>query len=69
METLRQGFWKSFSERVMGGVTRHEKKKCAMHCHKGTSGFFAWIGRLEEPEFKLLHNTRLAWVDAYKRIQ
>jgi hypothetical protein len=40
------------------GVTRHEKKKCAMHCDKRTSGFFAWIGRLEEPEFKLLRNTR-----------
>jgi hypothetical protein len=32
---------------------------------RGLLDFYAWIGRLEEPELKLIRNTRLAWADVY----
>ncbi len=32
---------------------------------RGLLDFYARIGRLEEPELKLIRNTRLAWADAY----
>ncbi len=34
---------------------------------RGLLDFYAWIGRLEEPEMKLIRNTRLAWTDAYRQ--
>jgi hypothetical protein len=35
METIKQGFWKSFREKLMGGVTLNEKKKCVMDAFLG----------------------------------
>jgi len=32
---------------------------------RGLLDFYAWIGRLEEPELNLIRNTRLAWADVY----